>query len=439
MLRAGWSSTDITPPVGVDLSGFGGREGPSEGVHDRLHAKAICAADGERSVAVITADIIGLDAGTVAEVRRAVATRIGPDAPELMIACSHTHSGPSTPCLPSLGQPDPAYMADLKGSFVDIVAEAWESMTEATIGAARRDVAIGINRRERTAEDRIVLGRNEGGATAPYVDVVRLEAKDRKGCAVLFAHAAHAVTLGGGNLLTSADWPGYAQRFVEESLGGGCVALFGQGCCGNINSEPRGTFEVAEQQGRTLAEAVADAAADVDLSGEATVDGRSVVLQLALRPPPSVEEARALLQQAEEALESGRETDNYGWRQCRRGLVDWAGRLLKLAEDGAQDLTQAFEVQALRIGDIAIVGLPGEVFVEYQLRIRECSPFAHTLVLAYANGNIGYVPTADAFPQGGYEVDTAIRYYGTTMLTPDCEEIVVDGACELLAELANGR
>ena len=85
MLRAGWSSTDITPPVGVDLSGFGGREGPSQGVHDRLHAKAICAADGERSVALITADIIGLDAGTVAEIRRAVATRIGPDAPELMV------------------------------------------------------------------------------------------------------------------------------------------------------------------------------------------------------------------------------------------------------------------------------------------------------------------------------------------------------------------
>ncbi len=439
MLRAGWSSTDITPPVGVDLSGFGGREGPSEGVHDSLHAKAVCVADGERSVALITADLIGLDAGTVAEIREQAATRIGPGAPALMIACSHTHSGPSTPCLPFLGEPDPVYMADLKRRLVSIVTEAWEGMTDATLGAAQRNVGIGINRRERTSDDRIILGRNEGGATAPHVDVVRLQARGGKGCALLFAYAAHPVTLGGGNLLISADWPGYAQRFVEEALGGDCVALFGQGCSGNINSEPRGTFEIAEQQGRTLAAAVVDAAEGMELSDEASVDGRSVILHLPLQPPPSAEEARVILQQAEEALEAGRETDGYGMRRTRQGLVAWAERLLELAEAGAHDLTQPFEVQALRIDDIAIVGLPGEVFVEYQLRIKECSPFEHTLVLGYTNGNIGYVPTADAFPQGGYEVDTAIKYYGTTMLTPDCEEMVVEGACRLLSELANDQ
>lgn len=438
MLRAGWSSADITPPAGVDLCGFGGRAGPSEGVHDPLHAKAICVADGERAIALITADLIGLDAGTVAEVRQEVASRIGPAAPAPMIACSHTHSGPSTPCLPFLGEPDPTYMADLKRRLVSIVAEAWESMTEAAVGAAQRPVAIGINRRERTPDDRIVLGQNEVGPTAPHVDVVRLQANDGTGCAVLFAHAAHPVTLGGGNLLISADWPGYAQRFVEETLGDSCVALFGQGCSGNINSDPRGTFEIAEQQGRTLAAAVVDAAGSMELSDEATVAGSSVVLQLPLQPPPSADEARAILQQAEEALEAGRETDGYGMRKTRQGLVAWAKRLLALAEAGAKGLTQAFEVQALRIGDAAVVGLPGEVFVEYQLRIKECSPFKHTLVLAYTNGNIGYVPTADAFPKGGYEVDTAIKYYGTTMLTPDCEEIVVGGACELLSELVDG-
>jgi neutral ceramidase len=438
MLRAGWSSTDITPPVGVDLCGFGNRAGPSEAVHDSLQAKAICAADGERSVALITADLIGLDAGTVAEIRRELAGRLGPGAPEVMIACSHTHSGPSTPCLPFLGEPDPAYMTDLKQRLVSIAAEAWEGMTDAAVGVGQRNVAVGINRRERASDDRIVLGRNESGTTAPYVDVVQLQAADGTGCAVLFAHAAHPVTLGGDNLMISADWPGYAQRFAEEAIGGNCVALFGQGCSGNINSEPRGTFDIAEQQGRTLAAAVADAADGMDLSSEVTVAGRSVILQLPLEPPPSAEEARLILQQAQEALESGKETDGYGMRRTRQGLVAWAERLLELAEAGADKLTQAFEVQALRIGDVAIVGLPGEVFVEYQLRIEECSPFAHTLVLAYTNGNIGYVPTADAFPQGGYEVDTAIKYYGTTMLTPDCEGIIVGGACELLAELSNG-
>jgi len=437
MLRAGWSSTDITPPVGVDLCGFGGRSGPSEGVHDPLHAKAACVADGQAAWALVTADLIGLDAGTVAEIRAGLKDGLGPEAPALMIACSHTHSGPSTPCLPFLGDPDPEYMADLKRRLVDTVAEAWQGMTDATVGAAYRDVSVGINRRQRTSEDRIVLGKNEAGQTAPYVDVVRLQAQDGTGCAALFSHAAHAVTLGGDNLLISADWPGYAHRFVEEGLGADCVALFGQGCCGNINSEPRGTFEIAEQQGRTLAAAVLDACEKMEFSDEASVGSGSVVVQLPLQPPPSAEEARAVLAQAEEALEAGRETDNYGWRLCREGLVDWAQRLLALAEAEAKGLAQPFEIQALRVGDIAIVGLPGEVFVEYQLRIQERSPFAHTLVLAYTNGNIGYLPTAGAFPEGGYEVDTAIKYYGTTMLTPESEEIVVVGACELLTTLAD--
>ena len=438
MLRAGWSSTGITPPVGVDLCGFGGRSGPSEGVHDPLRAKAACVTDGQAAWALVTADLIGLDAGTVAEIRAELGERLGPGASELMIACSHTHSGPSTPCLPFLGEPDPDYMADLKQRLVDTVAAAWQGMTGATVGAARRDVSVGINRRQRTSEDRIILGKNEAGQTAPYVDVVRLQAQDGTGCAALFSHAAHAVTLGGDNLLISADWPGYAHRFVEEALGADCVALFGQGCCGNINNEPRGTFEVAEQQGRTLAAAVLDASENMELSDEAAVGSQSVVLQLPLQPPPSADEARALLAQAEESLEAGKETDGYGMQKTRQGLVAWAKRLLALAEADAEDLTQPFEIQALRLGDIAIVGLPGEVFVEYQLRIKECSPFEHTLVLAYTNGNIGYLPAAAAFPEGGYEVDTAIKYYGTTMLTPACEEMVVGGACELLSALADG-
>jgi len=82
------------------------------------------------------------------------------------------------------------------------------------------------------------------------------------------------------------------------------------------------------------------------------------------------------------------------------------------------------------------VGLPGEVFVAYQHQIKACSPFANTFVLAYTNGNIGYVPTEDAFPQGGYEVDSAIKFYGTTMLTPECERIIVESACRLLSGLS---
>jgi neutral ceramidase len=433
MLRAGWSRADITPPAGVDLCGFGGRAGPSQGVHDPLSAKALCVTDGERRIALITADLIGLDAGTVTEVRRRVGERFGREAPALMIACSHTHSGPSTPCLPFLGVPDPAYMESLIATLADLVVKASSAMSEAEIAFGQAEVQVGINRRQRVEEGRIVLGRNEDGTTAPYVDVLR--AQTGIGCAVLFSHTAHPVTLGGDNLLISADWPGYAQHFVEEALGERCVALYGQGCCGNINSDPRGSFEIAEQQGRAVAEAVAKAAATLRPAADGAVGAASEVVELPLQDPPPLDEAQALLAFAVRERDANAATDNHGMKLTRQGLVAWGERLVALAEAGATHLTQPFEVQALRIADTAIVGLPGEVFVEYQHQIKACSPFAQTFVLAYANGNIGYVPTEEAFPQGGYEVDSAIKYYGTTMLTPECEHVVVGGVRRLLRTL----
>jgi len=433
MLQAGWSRAEITPPVGVDLCGFGGRSGPSEGVHDRLFAKALCVTAGRGSVALITADLIGLDAATVARVRARAQALLGERGPALMIACSHTHSGPSTPCLPFLGEPDPSYMDRLLETLADLVARAVAARRDARLGFGQAHAQVGINRRERLEDGRIALGRNETGPTAPYVDVLRIEADS--GCAVLFSHTAHPVTLGGDNLLISGDWPGYAQRFTEELLGERCLALYGQGCCGDINSDPRGSFEVAEAQGRTVAEAVAAVVPTISLADVGEVSVASEVIDLPLQDPPPLEEARAVLAAAERDRDGNVATDSYGGRLVRRGLVAWAERLVALAEAGAAGLTLPYEIQALRIGDGAIVGLPGEVFVAYQQQIKACSPFPHTSVLAYANGNPGYVPTAEAFPQGGYEVDSAIQCYGTTMLTPDCEALIVKAACGLLQTL----
>jgi hypothetical protein len=429
-MKAGWAETDITPPVGVDLCGFGGRSGPSTGVHDRLLAKALYLADEGAAVALITADLIGLDAGTVSAIRQRLRERLGAAAPETMIACSHTHSGPTTPCLPSLGTPDTAYLESLQEALVGPVAEARARAQEAAVGFGQAAVQVGINRRERRPDGQTVLGRHEAGLTAPTVDVMRVETT--AGCAVLFSHAAHPVTLGGDNLLISADWPGYAHRFAQEALGEGCLALYAQGCCGNLNSDPRGSFDMAEEQGRRVAAAAAQAAADIEPTPPTSLAAASVTLELPLDDPPPLAEAQAVLAAAQAQWEAG---GNYGARKMHAGVLERAQRLVALAQQGATGLTQPFEVQAFRIGDIALVGLPGEVFVEYQHQIKACSPFAATFVLAYTNGNIGYLPTAAAFPEGGYEVDGAILCYGTTMLTPDCERLVVDAACGLLRRL----
>ena len=431
-LMAGAAKTVITPPVGVDLSGFGGRVSPSQGVHDDLRAGALCLEAGE-TVLLMTADLVGLDADSISEVRRGIAARTEVPAGNIMVTCSHTHSGPATPCLPFLGRPDADYMADLKRMLVDVAVEAWERRVPARWGAGREEALVGINRRE-SRSGQIVLGRNEGGATAPHVDVLRVDRASGEPMAIWMCHPAHAVTMGSDNLLISADWPGYAQRAVERTYPG-AVALFAQGCCGNINSEPKGTFEIAEEQGERLARAVEKAADAASTETTAEVGAAAEVLQLPRFDPPPVDEARAALEQLRRDRDQGWNEANYGWRILLDGLVDWGEQMLELSEKGATKLTVDFEVQAMRIGDFGVVGLPGEVFVEYALNIAGDSPCRLTAVPAYTNGNIGYVPTASAYASGGYEVVTAIRYYGTTMLTPECEQIVLDSAQRLLSQV----
>jgi hypothetical protein len=427
-LLAGAAKIVITPPVGVDMCGYGARPGPSAGVHDDLRAAALYldgtplpgAASGE--VIIITCDLIGLSGREVAEVRQLVTEATGVPGGQVMIACSHTHAGPATDCLTTLGKPDAAYLSVLRRKLAGLAKMAKDSAQPAALGTLREPVTVGINRRQMT-ERGMTMARNERGRTAPYVDVVAVDTAAGEPLARLFVHAAHAVTLGSDNQLLSADWPGYAQRYLERVYGPDCVTMFGQGCCGNINSDPVGSFAVAEAQGRAMAGAVIKAAEYATKEPEVVIGATSEELQLPCADPPAVADAEATLAQARQ--DAANPQLNYGMKLMYAALVEWAERILKLSQAGATGLTVPFEVQTLRLGDFALTGLPGEVFVEYALNLDQTAPYAETATVAYTNGNIGYVPTAEAFPEGGYEVDMAIKLYGDTMPTPACEALIL--------------
>lgn len=429
-LLAGAAKTVITPPVGLDMTGFANRPGPAECIHDDLCAAALCLESNIR-VMLITCDLIGLDDATVAEIRDGIAAQTEIPARNIMIGCSHTHSGPATPCLKYLGNLDEEYFAGLKRTLIGLGKEAFDSRQPCALGHLREPVSVGINRRVRR-NGQTVIDRNETGLTAPWVDVVAVDTVEGKPLARYFVHAAHAVTMRGQEV--TADWPGYAQRIVEAIYGDGCVAMFGQGCCGNINSDDYGTYEAAERQGRTLAGAVVKAAEYATKRPEMTLACASEVLELPCSDAPSVEEAQAQLEQVRQLLADNAGA-NRGMRMMYEGFIQWAERILELAKAGATGLTRRCEVQAIRVDDFGLVALPGEVFVEYALNIDKAPGYAETATMAYANGNIGYVPNASAYPEGGYEVDTAIRFYGDAMLAPECEQMILDSALGLLGKL----
>ena len=433
-LKAGAARTVITPPVGVDLCGFGGRTGPSEGVHDDLRACALYLESGATRLVVLTADLIGLDHGEVAAIRKGVRALCGVPPEAVMVSCSHTHSGPVTRCIHYLGKTNEVYLDALVKRLALLAKEAMDAAVPARAGWGRASVQIGINRRERRADGQIALGENPLGAIAAHASILRVDDADGHPIACLVEHAAHAVTLGGANLLISGDWPGYAQRALEAELGGAAVALFRQGCCGNINCAQTGSFALAQVQGEELASAVLDAYAAIATDDNLVLAAATTPLRLPLLETPEEETLERQLVELQADAEAKKTHENRGFRWMAEGAAAWCQSLLEIARSGETGRTVPFEVQALRVGDGVMVGLPGEVFVEYALNIAAQSPFEHTSVSAYTNGNVGYIPDARAYPEGGYEVLTAIRYYGTTMPAPESERLILDTAANLLAQ-----
>lgn len=435
-LVAGAASTVITPPVGVDLCGYAGRPGPSSGVHDDLRAAALCLQAGE-SVILMTADLIGIDPETLRFVRERVEAETDVPGANVMITCSHTHAGPATPCIHHLGEVDEQYLSWLRERLAEVAVEAWRGRGPARWASGRGEVQVGINRRQAKGRD-IVIGENPGGTCARHADVLRVDRASGKPLAIWMNHPAHAVALHHTNTLISADWPGYAYRALEADQPG-LVAMFAQGCCGNINCNWRVGFEVTEQLGLTFAEAVRQVASELQPRAEAEVRVASETVALPLQDPPPVSEAREAVEKAVAERNAGWDRANYGARKMLDGIVTWSQQVLALAERGATNLSVDYEVQAVRLGDFCIVGLPGEVFVEYAVNIAAASPCGQTAVAGYTNGNIGYVPTEAAYAEGGYEVDTAIRWYGTTMLAPQTEGVILAAAARVLDRVCGGN
>ncbi len=432
MLKAGAASVDITPPVGIDLAGYAGRPGPASGVHDPLSAKALYLEADDQPFVFITADLIGVDHEAVGRIRQSVHEQVGIDPRAVMVCCSHTHSGPAMPCLSHLGEFEEDYVAVVEGKLAGVAAEAARRARPASLCFVRERGNVGVNRRQRT-ENGIVLGVNPAGLVLPWVDVISVRTADGRPLAVMFGHAAHAVCLGADNTLISADWPGAAQRAVERALPG-ATALFVQGCCGNINCHPRGSFELAERLGLAIAGAALKAASAGEHRSDVQIHWASRTIHLPLAGPPPVEEAERLVEWAREEKRKNARSDNYGMRKFRDGMIRWAEAVLEYARRGSAPPVP-FEIQVVRIGDCCIVGLPGEVFAEYAVDIAAGIPATLCFVAGYTNGNIGYVPTAHAFEEGGYEVDTAYRFYTTLPLTPECERLILEAAWQVAGSL----
>jgi neutral ceramidase len=446
-LRAGVARVLITPPIGIEMTGFAGR-GPADGIHDDLTATALVlegpdalsknhAADPPLvRLAIVCCDLLYLPSQHVREVRAAVGRLAGLPLDYVIISCSHTHYGPQTDI--ESGEPQPqvqAYLANLTHTLAGVIALASAHLTPCLLGTGTGEIHIGVNRRERLPDGQIILGQNPDGPCDSRLTVIRVDTIEGKPLAAVINCACHGVSLGGTCTHITADFPGVARRLLEQQTG--ATSLFLQGAAGNINPLLMGwDWTHIARLGLPLgAEAVrvywntAPSAAE----SEGGIGVASLEVDLPSLLPASVTAGHKTIS----ALETERADVSTAADQ---GRLWWIEQRLERARRGLEALQGAplspisAELSALRLGSTtALVTAPGEVFTEIGQSIVARSPFTHTLYAGYTNGSIWYVPTRAAYTQGGYEIEFACK------VAPEAGEILEESSVALLERVVGVR
>jgi len=430
-MKVGISSVNITPPIGVPMAGYSARMGSAKEIHDDLYAKAIVFNDKDTKAALVRCDLIGLERDFVEETRRLIESETGIDRNNIMITCTHTHSGPITDSLiPDLD----AWMKVLSRKIKGAVIAANRNLKEAKIGFNRGSVeGIVINRRK------------PGGPVDTEVGIIRIDDLAGNPMAVLINYACHAVVLGPDNLLISADYPGFVMNFVERNLG--VPALFVNGACGDINPLDKltvmrqkrkediydrhgGTFEEAKRLGNMIGAEAVKVFLGTETENDLELKVASREIKIPLVDLPSIDELKRMLEENENLFRKlvSEKDAAHAFRIAM--LIQYARSTIKYVESGEN--VRPTEIQVFRIGDGGLIALPGEIFVEIGLDIKKKSGLKHTLICELANDAIGYVPTREAFKEPGYEVGVARRMN----YTDDIGCIIEDEALKTLAMLS---
>ena len=428
-LKGGCAKVNITPPVGAWLSGYGGRNKPSDGIVDELYARALVLDNGSDSMAIISVDLLWVPLQMTNKVRAILKDKIGIPEQNVLICATHTHFGPKIYDETKMGPEvsdntvDSSYVNILVKKITDSALLAQKRMEDVKIGAVKGDIPeIVFNRRPTRADGSVQttfslpldvtttrkVQRSPDGSVSvaftypaegpaltfgpvdPEAWVLRVENAEGAiiGSVVNFAcHAVSGSEYSDWFYSISADYPGETMRVVERLEGGVC--LFTSGTAGDIVPLRRGKkprYEI----GRALAGEAVRRLQFVQTSGDIDMAAMTRQVDLPIR-------------------------------------LDLSPDSIIAADKDKTHLVT--EIQVLRLGDVYILGLPGEVLVELGLDIKRRAGLRNLIITAVSNDTIGYVCHSQAYEQGGYEAVSG------TNLAKGAGELIVNYALDLLAEV----
>jgi len=380
-LRAGAARIDVTPLEPLALAGYENPENRiSEGVHDRLYARAFAFASGNKRVVLVSVDVGAMTLG--AYFRRPILDRYELQPDELLLCEIHTHSGPQVSLGPYPHPNNATYTQLLRERLVTVVGRALADLAPARLAIGRGTSSVGASRRK-PVDGRIEMAAYPDGPADHEVLVLELARPGGKPFAALFNYSCHSRSLRSPNRLVSGDVIGIAEQFLEENRPGSIVGSF------------------------------PGASADIDPVTLAAPGPAA--------PPVPVRLGRQLGNDVLSTLKQGRPLGT-------PATIRTAAHRVMLLAKAAGAAPRPIEVVAVTIGNTAFVGIDCEASAELGLALKATSPFKDTFVFTVCNGWAGYLPVAHQYPEGGYEV-------AHTSFAPGAAEQLVKEAVATLAAL----
>ncbi len=443
--RAGVGRTTITPYYGVELTGWGYYlERRWQRVHDDLYATALVLENDSVSLAIVSLDMMVISAEFTADVRQRASAETGIPVDNILVACTHSHNTPASGGLLGVGEVDPFYEQMAARQAATAIIEAWRTREPARLRTARTQLAGHTFNRTR-----------ENGPVDPNLTTLRCDRIDGSPLAMVVNFQAHpTVHTGLRPYDVTRDVPGEVCDILEAALPG-VTALYLQGACGDVNylreySVPERCHEPAEL---TAGAALAAQASAIDIDGSQLFAARQTV-----KLPTRRWTREEIDHDRVEAQKRLAEKDISGWREsigkvmtnrpddmiarhggdewkaveamCRFNLA-WTYEMLKDVETRPEWLET--EVQALRIGELAIVTNSSEFFSTLALNVRERCDASHCMISCYTNGRIGYVPDAHDVAARSYASYQSPKYCNQFPFTEASGPALCDGMLGALA------
>ncbi len=429
-MKIGFGRVDITPPLGTKITGAWQLR-DADGVMDPLELNAIAIQNGEDTIVIVAADLLAMSLANATPVRNLIEKETGIPVQNIFTQCLHQHTA-TTGCVAAFAGAE--YVAVLKRKYVDVVKLALNDLAEATMSCGEKATCeeVSFIRRYRMKDGSVMTNP---GTMNPDIDhplgqsdnTVRLVRFTREGAKdiALVGFQTHPDTIGGTEF--TADWPGFARRKVEKELPDvHCILL--NGCQGDTNHHKPGRPQISKKEQarryeftRRMGHIIAQAALDVWdntrplKEGPVTTAFQITTIRTNLDGIDRIEECKALYAKI---LEKDPET--MALPMSEKGAI----RRIASMED--KPLFQKVPVSMVAFGELAFLGYGGEPFTEYATVLRQAYPELFILTACQCNGSQGYLPSAAAFSEGGYEACT-------TNFTPDTPVLLQGLAKELLA------